>query len=439
MKDTNRSPGLLLIFIVQLLSLKIHLNSAFQSRVIAFQRTNKPSSNYNQSFQRLSTRCNFDILSVRSRVKASLKTQMNELEESSNGLFRRLFRKLRAGRGSFDGGSVLSKVGAPGGIRGSNYGTENNSTIPTPEQVAQKLGVKPTKEASVKTWRRAYRLHKRSLSLLHSMDSCRPPDSSLNLVCIWWKALAGNDISSPVYDDGLSYDLLPSGFRLLVNRRMVGLYPRLHHSNVEYRTAFLDQAISNVLDKVRKSGNSNYEARTETKVRLICFGAGYDIRTIKFLEKQKIDRAYELDLPYVLEAKKSLLGSKRLLKRRPHLSQINMPKLIPSDLNDLQSLKASLTNIIGGNDADQWHNIFVFEGVMIYLDEGIPSSLLKLTSSVLKEEGALGSLCFADRLENVHGGDYDKGVEEMAMSGWDLDEWCPKPGLARHMGSATLI
>jgi hypothetical protein len=370
-------------------------------------------------------------------VNASSNTQTDELEESSKGLMDRLFRRVRSGRESRGVGSVMPAVGTPGGVRGDRYGTENNSTIPTPEQVAQKLGVKSTKETSAKTWKRAWRLQKKVLPLLHSMDSCRPPDSSLNLACLWWKALSGNDMSSPVYDDGLSYDILPSGFRLLVSRRLVGLYPRLHHANVEFRTAFLDQSISNILDKVEKSRNK-IETRNKMKTRLICFGAGYDLRTIKFLEGHKIDQAFELDLPNVVEAKEKLIGSKRLMKRRPRLSQVNMPNLIPADLNDLESLKASVTNIVRGNDAKHWYNIFVFEGVMIYLDEGIPSSLLKLTSSVLKEESASGSLCFADRLENVPGGDHDKGKLEMKRSGWELDEWCPKPGLARHMGSATL-
>ena len=323
-------------------------------------------------------------------------------------------------------------------VRGNRYGVENNSTIPTPEEVAKILGVKPTKEASAKTWQRAWRLHKKLLPLLHCMDSCRPPDSSLNLACLWWKALAGNDVSSPVFDDGLSYDLLPRGFRFLVRRRFVGFYPRLHHANVEYRTAFLDKAITTAIKEVRDSRHIDGTTR-KMKVRLICFGAGYDLRTIKFLDGQKIDQAFELDLPQVVEAKSKLIGKNRLLKRRPHLAKVDMPKFIPSDLNDLSSLKTSLTKIIGGNDAQDWYNIFVFEGVMIYLNEGVPSALLKLTSCVLNEQESLGSLCFADRLENVPGGDLKLGREEMKNGGWKLDHWCPKPGLARHMGSATLI
>ena len=352
--------------------------------------------------------------------------------------FQRTRSRDRSSQPLFENPSIPGDTRRLADTRGNRYGKENNSTIPTPEEVAEILGVKPTKEASAKTWQRAWRLHKKLLPLLHCMDSCRPPDSSLNLACLWWKALAGNDASSPVFDDGLSYDLLPSGFRFLVRRRFVGFYPRLHHANVEYRTAFLDKAITTIIKEVKES--SIMDATTKKmKVRLICFGAGYDLRTIKFLDARKIDQAFELDLPQVVEAKAKLLGTKRLLKRRPYLAQNDMPEFIPSDLNDLTSLKTSLTKIIGGNDAQDWYNIFVFEGVMIYLNEGIPSSLLKLTSFVLNEEKALGSLCFADRLENVPGGDLIMGRKEMKSNGWNLDQWCPKPGLARHMGSAKLI
>jgi len=85
------------------------------------------------------------------------------------------------------------------------------------------------------------------------------------------------------------------------------------------------------------------------------------------------------------------------------------------------------------------YTIFVFEGVMIYLNESIPSGLLELTSRLLRENQLEGSLCFADRLENVPGGDYDKGIQELETNGWNLEDWSPKPGLARHMGSASLL
>ena len=53
--------------------------------------------------------------------------------------------------------------------------------------------------------------------------------------CLWWKALSGNDITSPVYDRELSYDLLPPVTRWMVSPRVCRWYPRLHHANVEIR------------------------------------------------------------------------------------------------------------------------------------------------------------------------------------------------------------
>ena len=47
-------------------------------------------------------------------------------------------------------------------------------------------------------------------------------------------------------------------------------------------------------------------------------------------------------------------------------------------------------------------------------------------------------LCFADRLENIPGGDEDAADIEMNSTGWELIDWWPKPGLARHMGVARL-
>ena len=351
--------------------------------------------------------------------------------------------------------SSFKKLKQPSLQRGSNYGSNHNSTIPTPQEVASILNVQPTKEASAAEWQRAWRFMKRILPILHMLDKCKPADSSLNLACMWWKAISGNNINSPVWDDGLSYDILPSGFRWVVQKRLCRFYPRLHHANVELRTAFLDSVIQQIVEDQRKSDMEHQQAEEDKeeggrkKIRLVCFGAGYDLRSIKLLERKLIDEAYELDLPQVVEAKQRLIGSKRLLKRRPWLASLlnddncssRMPKLIPSDLNDIDQVRQQLKEILTANNhntTEEYYTIFVFEGVMIYLKEGIPSSLLNVTASVLKEVNAGGSLCFADRLENIPGGDYDLGIQELDRNGWKLDQWCPKPGLARHMGSAVL-
>jgi len=329
-------------------------------------------------------------------------------------------------------------------VRGERYKSEN-STLPSPEIIAAKLGVQPTREASPKTWKRAWKLHKRLIPLLHSTDGCKPPDSSLNLACMWWKGLSGNDGSSPVYDNGLAYDLLPSGWRRIIRPRR--LYPRLHHGNVELRTAYLDGQISEIAKTIKEQqpitgddSNSSRNDATTTKIRLVCMGAGYDTRGVKMMERETVDQVIELDLPEVVDAKERLF--RRLLKRRPWLKELSMPTLVPSDFNDLSDVEEKLKPILrrdeDEDDTVEWHTIFVFEGVMIYLNDNVPSSLLNITSRLLRENNRKGSLCFADRLENVPGGDFDMGVKELETNGWNLKDWSPKPGLARHMGSASL-
>ena len=320
-------------------------------------------------------------------------------------------------------------------VRGERYEKEG-STIPPPAEIAKRLNVKPTKETSAKNWQRAWRMHKRLIPLLHSTDGCKPPDSSLNLACMWWKALSGNDKSSPVYDKGLAYDLLPSGWRKIIKLRK--FYPRLHHGNVELRTAFLDSEVTEIVEEFKKTHHDD-SGKTK-KIRLICMGAGYDVRGVKMLERGLVDKVFELDLPQVVDAKERLF--ERLLRRRPWLHDYDLPILISSDFNDITDVKKNLQHVMTSDKDDEvtrWHTIFVFEGVMIYLNEGIPSSLLDVTSNALRKNGVSGSLCFADRLENVPGGDFDLGKEELESNGWQMKGWCPKPGLARHMGSAHLL
>lgn len=338
-------------------------------------------------------------------------------------------------------GQVVRQLKRPNEIRGSNrYGSENNSTILSPEEAAAAVGVKPANpKATKKTWQRAWRLHKRMLPILHAFDRNKPPDSSLSLAVLWWKALSGNDESSPAYDGGLSYDLLPRGTRAIVSKRLRRFYPRLHHANVEIRTAYLDSAIANVVNEVRKE-----DTCTPKRIRLIMLGGGYDIRSLKLRQRGLINEAVELDLPNVVEAKKKLFHN-RLLRRRRRRGMIDqdLPKMMPIDLNQLDEVREKLegivTSSVNNSDSKQYHNIFVFEGVMIYLDDGVPSALLGICSDVLNNHGLDGSLCFADRLEHVPEGNLDDGIVELNNNGWELVDWLPKPGLARHQGSARLL
>jgi O-methyltransferase involved in polyketide biosynthesis len=149
---------------------------------------------------------------------------------------------------------------------------------------------------------------------------------------------------------------------------------------------------------------------------------------------------FELDLPDVVHAKKQLLYS-RLFRRRPWLKElIDYPTLVPVDFNNLTATEHALNGILSGDDANAGNvsNIILFEGVMIYLDEGVPHSLLELCSNSLRKYSSKGYLCFADRLENIPGGDKDAAHIEMESTGWELMDWLSKPGLARHMGVARI-
>lgn len=84
---------------------------------------------------------------------------------------------------------LQSKLRQP--IRGSRY-VGSNSTILTPTDAAQAVGVQPTFEASKWTWQTAWRVHRFLLQfVLHwrAWDRCRMEDSKLALAVLWWKAM----------------------------------------------------------------------------------------------------------------------------------------------------------------------------------------------------------------------------------------------------------
>ncbi|KAL7549443.1 hypothetical protein ACHAWF_012712 [Thalassiosira exigua] len=402
---------------------------------------------------------------------------------------------------TFDGAAVAS-------IRGDRYGPSNGSTVLAPSDAARRVGVEPTAEASNETWKRAWRFQRFAMRMLHGVDGCRPKDSKLALAVLWWKALAGNNVQSPVYDHELAYDLLPPVTRRVVHPWLCRRYPRLHHANVEIRTAYLDQSVSNVINAILGDDATTTGATSVSrkKIRLIVMGGGYDTRSVKLVERSLLrDEAiphrellrrkhrprrsrrwprlfrrqnediqtkncaldsiasheydlecHELDLPEVVRAKRRLF-ERRLLRRRPWLrgARTRFPSLVEADLNDLEGTRRILEGILSSEDGDgagsDVSNVILFEGVMIYLDEGVPRSLLELCSDVLREydrqpssssstrtDSSSGYLCFADRLENVPGGDEDAARAEMDRAGWELTDWLSKPGLARHMGVARL-
>lgn len=349
---------------------------------------------------------------------------------------------LRLSSSSNDNNNEFKIIDDKISIRGDRY-FETNSTIPHANIVSEALGVQPPIEASKEKWQRAWKIHKRALTVLHAFDSCKPSNSKLNLACIWWKAMSGNDRLSSVYDDGLSYALLPSKTRVVVSRPFIArkLYPRLHHANVELRTAYLDKAVKDAVKTAKNYNKSNKKMR----VRLISMGAGYDVRSIKLRMKNIVDAAYEFDLPEVVDAKERLF--ERARKRRSDLVKDLFPICIGVDLNDEKTLETKFREILEqdsiSNESYFTVTIILFEAVMIYLDEGIPTNLLKTCSKILNEyesnsSNHVSALVFADRLEHIPGGDHDIGIKQLKSTGWELLEWCPKPGLARHMGRAIL-
>ena len=194
-------------------------------------------------------------------------------------------------------------------------------------------------------------------------------------------------------------------------------------------------------------------------------------------------QAYELDLPEVVTAKRKLL-LQRLFRRRPWLQSTTttgvkrnkngvqkeeeeeeFPILKEANFNDLNATRKILEGILLNDDGTSKEdeeeadvtNIILFEGVMIYLDKGVPHALLELCSDVLRKcssnnnssgsssesstttKATLGYLCFADRLENIPGGDEEAAQLEMECTGWELVDFLSKPGLARHMGVARVV
>jgi O-methyltransferase involved in polyketide biosynthesis len=319
------------------------------------------------------------------------------------------------------------------GIRGfeerKSYGLANNSTIPDPFELAAIVGVKPCSMAPSLVWKYAWRLHGAILPILHFGDKAKPRDSKYSLKVLWCKAIASMDRTSKVYDEKWTYDTLPSLSRWLLRLFPTWIFPRLHHANIEARTAYLNKIIQSEMDRIPQN----------TTIRLISLGAGYDIRCSRLLSQYSLERpmeAYELDLPHVVESKQKILD--RLSRRRPNTRH---PTLIPVDLNEVDgAVKETLQCLLSSDSNQPTHTIYISEGVLIYLKEGVPSKLLKLYHDAVVDanEKNTASFCFADRLENVPGGSIDAARVELSKAGWELIDFCPKPGLARHMGISRL-
>ena len=323
-------------------------------------------------------------------------------------------------------------------------------------EVSTSLGCKPPLSVPKWVWKCAWEVFKRWIPLLHFFDRLKPGDTCLNLSVAWWKAIAGNRRGAVTFDGGLAWDLLPPLSRQIIRYPLCLLFPRLHHQNVALRTAYLDAACRHEIKAAVAAGKD---------VRLVSLGAGFDTRTLKLATMpfsalgeeqigynavngqapQTITDSFELDLPQVVEQKNRVL-EQRLLRRRPSLSQ-SIPTLIAADLNSpaqaLTSLESEMQEAGRGRDSQVpskgTHVIFVCEALMIYLQEGSAEELMRMISGLARRNQWSAALCFADKLPGVGGEDRQSEAKRLlADCGWALQEWKPKPGLARHMGVATL-
>ena len=166
-------------------------------------------------------------------------------------------------------------------------------------------------------------------------------------------------------------------------------------------------------------------------------GAGYDTRSVRFLTKNEIDEAWELDVVEVLDSKLVMLD--RLKSRRP---ECGLPNIVSADLNDVKTFRKHLNGIIPGANSN-WHTIFLFEGVLMYLKGEIPDQIMSACANHLQEQGQSGSLIFADYLRGLPSdGDFQMAKKRLATLGWNLvdDSWSFQPSFqAKHMGRAVVI
>ncbi|KAG7359888.1 leucine carboxyl methyltransferase [Nitzschia inconspicua] len=211
--------------------------------------------------------------------------------------------------------------------------------------IAQRLNVKPgMMDFSPRFWKFAWRMHGRLLPLLHIWDKARTADLDNCLKVLWCKALVGLDWNSPAYDGGLAYDMLPSLTRWLV-KLPERVFPRLVHFIIELRTVYLDRALQEEMQHakdLRSVSNVTQQQQNHTdscfsRIRLVTLGAGYDTRSVKFLNDDggcQIDEAWELDMQTVIASKSIML--ERLRTRRPNAK---IPKLVGQDLTDFVGTK----------------------------------------------------------------------------------------------------
>ena len=312
------------------------------------------------------------------------------------------------------------------------------------KSIASNLEIPPPLNAPKIVWSLCWKIQSFFLPLLHLFDKYVPSDTCFNLAVLWWKAIGG---------DKVAFDLLPSLSRNIVRWPLRLLFPRLHHQNVALRTKFLDKAL------LEEEG---YRSKQE-KVAVISLGAGFDTRSIRFLNgmvKGDVTGAgmdfFELDLPEVIEQKRGLL--ERYSQRQPkHV----LPSLVEANLNDLRSVANALEKSVFQDEGEArtvpggggyQKIILMVEAVLMYMEREKVTPMLKMVINAAKCHAGSVSFIFSDRFPGVdnqldkvvafvNAVDIAKREGELVQdylleldNQLNLIEWLPKPGRARHQG-----
>lgn len=321
------------------------------------------------------------------------------------------------------------------GIRATATSDAAAKKFDVTHQAALAVRVQPPSSNTPRIIKRIFwKLENFFLRVMSWCDPCSPPDSKLSLRVLWWKAVAANDVSSPAYDRfHLINDLLPFGVQWLVKWPLNTFYPRWTHVIVEIRTAYLDQVIGRIRNKVQPA---------DTRIRLVSMGGGYDVRSLKLVLNGMVNDAVELDLPQVIQAKQRLL--QRLAKRQRHRRRDNkdlrMPTFYQINLTDVPLVQSAIVDILNNNPTKQaCFTVFLFEGVLMYLPQDIPSQLFRAIRQSLVSTQQVGCIIFADDLQFIPNDNVDTARQKLTRLGWNVTEWLPKGGRTQHMGCVEML
>jgi len=313
-------------------------------------------------------------------------------------------------------------------------------------RAADELQLSPPWNAPRWLWSFAWKVQTWAMPLLHMFDQLRPQDTFLNLNVLWWKAISGNRRLSSTYDNGFSFDLLPPLTRRVTQFPLCYLFPNLHHQNVALRTAFMDKQLAEQLAIGEKE---------QQDVVVVTLGAGFDTRSLRFLARgpgQSTSQFYEMDLPAVVEQKRRLL-QERFLLRRPGS---RLPVLLPGDLNIEQDVVAAFDSILLQQQQQQRQGrglrvVLMVEAVLMYVKDANVLPALTAAVNAAQRMGAKDAVfIFSDRFPGVieqlsapEAEGLGDGREQQLVAeflkragGLEITNWTPKPGRARHMGTA---